>query len=417
MKRAYFLLFALVLSFQVAAQSNFKPGFIIKTDGSRSEGLVDYRGNERNATGTTFKSEESASPVAYLPADLLGYGFNGGKLYESRSIKSIGIEDEEIDQPFFMEVLAKGPVSLYFLKELGKKERYFILKKDEAAVQELVQEVRQVKQNGKTFTAVSKIYIGTLTNNMADCAAALDGIEKVRLEQSDLIKLVTKYNACISPNAVEFAKPVTANAKFEKGILLGVSNAKATFTAMEGSFEYLAKGKFSSSTNLTGGFFLNFSMPKVSEKLSLHSAVMYYQYKYNGNYEYVKSESIHDEYSGSIEASYLEVPLMLRYTYPKGKTRPYFALGVQNRFMLDFASPVVKHSTFYTSTSTREYEALESYRKHEQGLIGGIGLRAPYKGKINLLAEARYEISNGVSYYESLRHTNRTATLLVGLSF
>ena len=394
------------------AQSDFRPGYIRKQDGSRTNGLVDYRSEARNALGVSFKENESSKAVSYKPGEVQGYGYEGSKRYES-----IGFTGADSTvQTYFMEVLATGAASLYFVQEEQGKERYF-LRKGDAPVQELVEEVRRVEKGGKTYKATLKPYVGLLAVAMLECPQVKQQIDKAALEQSDLVKVVDQYNACVAPEqAGTFAKKTERNFTVEKGLLAGMTLMSPNFSSDKGTHTYLSKADFALSKTVTGGVFFNLSTRKLNEKLSLITGLMYHHYSLEGSYLDKQSENIYSDYDGYLKAAYIRVPLLLRYTYPKGKIRPFVNAGVHYSFLVKSDSEMVRNYSFYGTHSTRTSPALEEFRSSEQGLLGGLGVRMPLAGKSYLILEARYENSEGPSPYLSFNSNYNALSLLVGIT-
>ena len=64
----------------VRAQSNFKPGYIIKNPGDTIYGQIDYRGDLIMGRTCKFKSDDN-TVVKYFPGDIIAYRFIDGKYY------------------------------------------------------------------------------------------------------------------------------------------------------------------------------------------------------------------------------------------------------------------------------------------------------------------------------------------------
>lgn len=133
MRHVYLILFALILSFSAVAQSNYKPGYIRKADGSMEQGLLDYRSDTRLTQRVSFKVNDKAKEIIFEPGQLTGYGFEGGKRYETHIIAGV----DSVQQPYFLEVLVKGAANLYYTKQ-NAVERFFIQKGEQQPLLELV---------------------------------------------------------------------------------------------------------------------------------------------------------------------------------------------------------------------------------------------------------------------------------------
>ena len=66
---------ALFFFVSVYSQYDYKPGYIVKKDGNREEGLINFKSSEFNAKKCQFKKDTNANPVFYLPEDIAAYRF------------------------------------------------------------------------------------------------------------------------------------------------------------------------------------------------------------------------------------------------------------------------------------------------------------------------------------------------------
>ena len=410
---AFSLTLLLSVSF-VQAQVVYKPGYIITPENSRIEGLLGYRNEVSHAQGIMFKGDGMATERQYLPHELKGYAFEQGGRYEAVPLAGA----DSIVKQVFLEVLVKGTASLYYLKMGDLEERYFI-KKQGGELEELLHEVRRLQmESGEKYNAHAKLYVGTLTQHFLDCQDTQLQIEQTRLKQPGLIRLFSRYNICVAPAEEQYVKDIGKGLRVRPGILAGTSFTNSKFSGNHASSLDLQNNSgFKVSLDLTAGLSLDIVAPGISEKIGLHVGVMYTQYAFEGSYEIYQSDEVRRQFDYHLKASHLKVPLMLRYTYPKGTIRPFVQAGVQNGFVISKESNVKEQSRYYNTTRKKEYPLLDAYRGHEQGFLGGIGVLLHLTGQISLTAEGRYEINNGISAYNDLEHSNRIASLLIGLRF
>ncbi len=145
------------------AQSDFRSGYIVTPSRDTIQGLIDYQSETKNASYVYFKRAQSAEPSRYESANLLAYGFTGSKMYESKKIKL----DNATSVIAFLELLVKGKISLYHLKD---DDRFYI-EKAEQEIMPLFETKVKVQQGGRHYLETRKIYQAILSNLMADCPA------------------------------------------------------------------------------------------------------------------------------------------------------------------------------------------------------------------------------------------------------
>jgi hypothetical protein len=415
MKQFYITLLTLTFSVSALAQANFKPGYILTTDSSRINGLIDYRGTNSNAAlQVAFKTSNDTQPIVYNPSQIIGYGLADGKQYESITI----VNSDKISHTYFMEVLAKGAATLYFMKHDGVKERFFVTTND-GRIHELIQESRRVdKGNGKIYNVTLKQYVGMLTSVLNACAEVQPLIEKARLEQSDMIKVVNKYNACIAPAQVQVARTEDdVKTKVEKLIIVGGTYTNATFSSSQSVDDYATKGDITPSLDVTGGIAFNITAAKLSNKLSLYTGVMYQQYRVEGKYKKDYAGGSYYTYDYYLEAKHIKVPAMIRYTWPKGKFRAYINAGAQAGFLLSADSNVKRYGKFGAQENNYEFDMMPDYREIELGFIGGLGIKTEAFGKRSLSLELRQEKNHGLSAGIGFIQKNNISSVLLGMAF
>lgn len=415
MKQFYLVILVMAISLSAFAQTNFQPGYILTLDSSRTDGLIDYRGtNSKAALQVTFKVSETAPEAIYQPTELAGYGLVEGKQFESITVKAA----DNTSYTYFMEVLAKGAATLYFMKYDDIKERFFVTAAD-GRVHELIQERRRVDNgNGKVYNATLKHYVGVLTSVLDACAEVKPLINRARLEQSDLIKVVNKYNVCIAPEQVQVARTEDEmKTKVEKMLIVGSTYTNSTFTVKSPVDKYAMEGNISPSVDLTAGIALNITASKLSQKLSLYMGLMYQQYKVEGEYRKNFAGGSYYNYDFFFEASHIKMPMLIRYTWPKGKIRPFINAGAQAGILLHADSHVNRYGKFGSRETNYEHDMVIGYRETEVGFIGGLGIKTEaFKGK-KVTLELRHERNNGQSPVINYKQINNISSVLIGVSF
>ena len=154
MRRFYtLLLFALWLPLFSFAQSNFKPGYIVKLNGDTLHGLIDYREWGRNPKQINFKTDlNSSNAQEYTNRTIIAFAIRGLEYYQRFNVS---ISQDQVDQSrlankldtttiteaVFLRLLTKGKyVSLYnYTDEI--KSRNYVLETGTITPQELTYHV------------------------------------------------------------------------------------------------------------------------------------------------------------------------------------------------------------------------------------------------------------------------------------
>ena len=104
------------------SQKDFRPGYIIRPDGQKIHGLIDYRPNFSNFYTCFFKQDSLAEVVKYKPNQLKGYRLTDSKYYVTKVFQMDDSKDT-----CFMECLISGIAYLYYIY-YNARDHYFIEK-------------------------------------------------------------------------------------------------------------------------------------------------------------------------------------------------------------------------------------------------------------------------------------------------
>lgn len=115
------ILFALLASASLHAQTNPKSGYVIMNENDTIAGTIDYLSDSRNCKECHFKPQGSDVVIIYKPLDILGFRFTGNGAYYVRKHLTINGERKDV----FAEMLVKGGVSLYYYCEAGEDYYFF----------------------------------------------------------------------------------------------------------------------------------------------------------------------------------------------------------------------------------------------------------------------------------------------------
>lgn len=281
------LLFCTVI---LNAQTDFRPGYVIKANADTIRGMIDYRSGLLMSSVCKFKDKNDVI-TEFLPADIEGYRFVNGKYYVSKSL------DGEMA---FFECLIQSRASIYYRQD-EKTFHYYVDKADlKLAEIPYSEEVHYI--NGKKVFIKSKRHIGILQYYMQDAPALVSEIQAMKKPQhQNLIRLAEKYNNSFEDNRspIVFAN----NTPFLQVDIEGLAGIV--------NYENIVDLKDVNYTQV--GVIAYFWMPRTSEKVFFKTGFLY-----------SKVSDIDGRQYGL-----LKIPTHVGYIAPKTYTvRPSFSVGL-----------------------------------------------------------------------------------------
>ena len=229
------LLLLFLLPLLSVAQSNYKPGLVVTTQGDTLRGFIDYREWDFAPHGISFKTSVNSGNVQEFDAANASYfevtGIEAYKGYElSISMDRVDIGNLSYGTPdanpvttyVFLERLQDGPkVSLFSYKD-NIKERFFILEKGENKPQELLYR-RYYDVNNRTRIITQHAYVGQLMNVARHHGILTDKlkrkIEAASYKANDLLRVVSQLNG-LSDEEATLAKQGTIGFRLFAGLAL-----------------------------------------------------------------------------------------------------------------------------------------------------------------------------------------------------
>lgn len=400
------------------AQPNFQPGYLVFPSGDSIPGFIDYEYWEKSPRQIAFK-EEPGSPVKkYNPLDLRRFGVMGdvyisGVLELEVTTLEVHtlVEDPTLRlmaDTVFLQTLFEGEKSLYFHRSETGRDNFFIKKNGKPEL--LIYKKYLKSQGNEKIVGENKTYTGQLSLYLQDCPTLDTKMLELVYTRKSLVDLFRYYYSCAS-TLPAFERKQKGPAA-EMGVIAGGTYTQLNFEVVGNSFIYLREARLSSSRNLTGGVFLNLGLPGFRRKISLQNEILYSAYQAGSTYRDVQSDVQYVDYTTDMALSYLKINTLFRYKWPVNKFSVFVNGGISNGLGFPSVNNVKIESTFYSTTTTVEKEAVEGIRRYEQGLMVGGGVRY---GKVQL--EARYERGNGMSPFTSLFGRVNRYFLLLGYNF
>jgi len=396
---------------EAQAQADFRPGYIVQPAGDTVRGQIDYRGARRGAQQCLFRAVGDKEVVPFQPSQLRGYGLASGEHYLSQltpaaaSLPSAGqpaaTEAATAPQPMFLEVLAAGEAHLLARHDPAGGTHYYILKKGAPLPTELVQERRQVVQDGNLRSeTLLPVFRGVLTTQFADCPAVLLRVSKTEYKESALVAVVEQYNACRQPGQLVATRKQPTEANLE--VLLGGQLSQTTYNDNENS------DKLSAGVAPELGLALRVGRRTAKQKLSLRLELHYARQVATGTFERKTAlpgpgQYLTTTYEARFKAAYLRLPALVRYTLPGTKLRPFIEVGASFNYAIQLDPQQRKVSDskgagatdWYTLFSNTGLFIVDPFRRYETGFLAGVGLQSASIAGHPIAVLARVEKSDG----------------------
>lgn len=288
------LLASILLTSILHAQSDFRPGYIIKHNGDTVFGKIDYRGDIFMGRTCKFKNTEG-EVIKYSPFDISAYRFIDDKYYIAKQLD---------DRKVFLEFLIKGEVNFYYLRD-DMGEHYYIDKEGER-ISELPfrKEIKNI--NGQDVLYKTTKHIGILKHYMDDAPGFQSKINI--LDEPDhkaLILLGEEYHntVCKDGKCIIYEKP-KAFLKIMPEVVIGVMEQVNTLHPI----------------SLQTGINAHIWLPRINEKLYISLGVLYSEHQ---PIQYASKPV-----SELGKKKLYKIPIHVEYIYPSGAFRPKISYGV-----------------------------------------------------------------------------------------
>jgi hypothetical protein len=388
------------------AQSDYKPGFIINNNNDTVHGFIFYRAENLHEK-CTFKKTKDAKSVDYKPFDIVAFGFAEGTFYIS---KNFTIENET--SAAFLEYLIRGKASIYYLRR--NTDHYFI-EKENTRIIELTEPDKYVKKDGKTFF-INKQFKGKLKATLQDCREIFPQIEQTNLTHSSLTKLAKTYHNKVCPDQqCEIFERTRKSIHVNWNIYGGTS-----FDKLEFGIDY--KTNYASGIKFGAGIEIE-NILQWTERISLGLDITLHKLnqvnlistppKDNFNILFTEYEGTkyqltpNTAFNVNLKTSFLDIPFSVNYTFSRSKIRPFVNVAFFNRFTLT-QNKTLKLNRFY-----KEFN--QSIPNYYLGYLVRVGLRYMLnKHSINL--SLTYDKSQNMNI-KSLQLRTKAYSILAGFTF
>lgn len=400
----FHLFLALTLCQSVNAQKNFEPGYVVIANKDTLKGSIAYLNWSKNPEKINFKTNSNGPEKVYGLADLSSFNVHGENYvkaivdiddtpFKTGELSNSPIPKSHADT-VFLRVLASGPKSLFFLRGEEAKEHFYIKTGD--TYQWLTSYRYEFRNDEKSGVVVIDTYKQQLKEYLSDCPEFAGKTSFLNYSQASIGKLFeTYYQKCSSNIANKIYK--SDRIKTEFGVIAGLSITKLTLKGPTAAF--IMKGSFPISSQIAGGVFLNFILPRTQKKVSVYNELFFSSYKVTNHTEKYVSDQDHSFTDLSVGFSYLKLNNMARYTIPFNGASLFLNAGISNGLAVSENNYNKTVTYFYSNQGgVTESKLIKETRKYEQGILFGVG------GTVKKLSfEVRCELSNGVSPYNDLK--------------
>ncbi|MEI7526575.1 MAG: hypothetical protein WCJ95_19670 [Mariniphaga sp.] len=410
----------------VHAQRDFRPGYLVNLNNDTIKGYLLYKAVNTSSV-CVFKTTLNDLQIDYTPADILEFRFDNGKYYITKEVPL------EIGKKLvFVEFLIKGKANVYYMRDGA--DHYFIEKENGRMVELTESKKVFYDENGAEFVKPEQ-YSGKLKSVLSDCPEIYPVIDRTNLNHSSLIKLAKDYHykVCKTEDCIVFERkksPLRLHAGLYAGYTLNTIKFGGRLTTSH-SANYPTTYGNQLVSNYVSGFLLGFRFEFENIFSSFEHASLlfdvavqnYTKYHltetgdydlitYNGK-EYILSRFPVSGRQTSLDVNIntwaIKVPLMLNYTFLKGKARPYVNAGFLNMFLIS------QNKDFNVDRFTAEYG--KSIPTYHFGFTGAAGVKMVFKNKHYLFFDLSYEYSQSANVWPDLRFVCNQFGFKGGFSF
>lgn len=412
------ILFFALLTLQAAAQSDYKPGYVVTAQGDTLRGEVTYRTSTQVINTIAFKKDGQTSPVSYTSNDIAGYGFPHDKNFQT---KVLNHADTLAAEHVFMEELVRGSISLYLYNGT-----FFVEKQDNTGklYKLYITQEDYINRQGVPAKRDINHHVQVLNTMTQDCYAVFTKVERVKLAQRNLVELIREYNNCANAGNQKVFKESKKWLAVKPGFVGAFSHTSLNFSAKDETYLHLEHAEFNTNTYPSFGLAFLVNSPRVNENLSLLVEGRYFTNNFQAESDYTWFGTYYDN-EIEFDLAAIKLTTALRYDFAGKTLQPFVNIG---GFLNFFQHRDYKHRQYVRRTSTSEPEERikdnpDFVNSYQQGLMAGTGTYFNLKNR-KLSLEARYELGldlhshNAVNKISnSLDSDTRTISVLFGLYF
>ncbi len=384
---------------QLHAQHHYVQGYIITYGNDTLNGMIRNQQQDENYRICYYKDDEVET--SYSPEDIKGYGTLFGLRYTSQVLEGS-----------FVEVLAKGDISLY-----RHKDRFLLEKHGEL--------VEIGEDAGK---AVAQDSWSGRSNDRYQWKRDLSNLIKDRLtdhtnilldftpNERSLTKLVNRYNGSTA-SLYDLFEGNKSKVRFKYGLVFGASRASILSVGEYSGYNnqnYFERADFTTNGPMLG-VLASVTFPRWNEKIAIQGELHYMQLNYatqlkntTGDY-YIQYDDLYMDFEKIV------FPLSVKYSIPLGKMFQ-FALqgGVNFEYNMNFESRIMTEEVIQDMVKIHtEHQIINEVNEYQAGLWGGFELSRTFGQFSGGVAFRYYKMPNLYEEDELNLSTNRMSIHLI----
>ncbi len=281
-------------------QNAYYDGYIIKSVGDTTYGLIRYRALKSEGEFLDFKNTRKDDPIRILKNEITSFSHSNGRMFKPVNLQSI----VEYESRVIVEVLVEGQLSLYkahhgyVLRREGMTTHLSFANSDKNTMTTGVLQNVNIKKIGAFFSE--------------GCSKPLLGGLGYRNSDRSLINLTKSFSDCQgAPYKVYGSKsePVQIN----YGPIVGFNSSELIFADEITGFPDVNFENFERSNSVLFGFEINSTLNKINKNFNLTAGLYYLQKNFYGNNSRQRSISVRIDEDFIFEASYFKPVIGIGY--------------------------------------------------------------------------------------------------------
>ncbi len=302
--------------------------------------------------------------VKRSPDEIKEFGCKDGRVYLSKNIATTGSTHR-----IFLERLTKGELTLYYYKHKGGKS--FFLEKDSTSFFELSKRSPQKQRFNKQLAEL-----------MSSCPNAANAAKLVSYSRNSMAKLISSYNGCVSSPFPYFRYGITVGYELVKQV---PSQQMADLNLLNFKYE--------------GGFIVGVFIdePIRTSDFSFHPEAYFSQQRISRTGVY---DNMDVDYISSLSG--IKLPLLLRYTYPSNKIRPFANAGGVLSYNIQNINHLYESTIINNRVNIDELGPYPLVDKMQFGYSFGVGVEYKLSYRRSIFLELRYSSIEGLQHPKSM---------------
>lgn len=386
MRNTLALIISILISGNLSAQSDFRPGYIITNSSDTINGLISYKANAQKCV---FKTGVNGEEMDYAPNDLLAYRITDNKFY----IKKV-VDVEGTKTPVFFEYLVNGIIDIYYYRNVDG-EHYYV-EDEEGTLILLNNDEQEVFKSDTKYTIKSNEYKHQLKMVFYKSPNTIDKVDGLSLNHKSLINLASDYHQEVfsDEECIVYEKKGPREWGSFGIFFEAVYN---TFAVSKGFDVFPSNTKFNASFSPSIGFFYKKKLAFIDEHLFIQ-----YEFSYNK----FNVDGVHNEDQGTLyrittfeySTSSLNNLIQIRWEFQAGKIKPTIQIGGFLNFNIT-PSASTDLDVFFQNGEI--YYSVHSDNVFFESSIHGISLGAGVHGKVfknrDAFLDLRYQRGGGLA--------------------